>query len=173
MATKFCSAAAVMPFVSSSSSFLYHCVVPHWSLHLMEHKAKGRETDDHLLLSPLELNVTAWHTHTHSYSFCIHRNVGFHTSPPSTQILNSKLSKKLFFPVGQTLGELCDVYPIIVPDRWHQIKWKSTHTYICSRGRCFRDMRSTSGQQLDASNWKGFVSVALSSPGGNALSGLV
>lgn len=36
---------------------------------------RKRETDDHPLLSPLGLNVSAWHTVAHCYPFCIHRNV--------------------------------------------------------------------------------------------------
>lgn len=41
-----CLCAWQEPFVSFSSSFILSlCVVPLWSLHLMEHKAKGRERD--------------------------------------------------------------------------------------------------------------------------------
>lgn len=152
------------------------CVVPLWSLHLMEHKAKGRER---LTIIPSYLPWGLMFQHD-TQSLTVIRSVytemylnSASSPPPPTQILNSKVSKKVLLPVGQTLSELYSVYPIIVPDRWHQIKWKSTHTYICSRRRRWRDMRSTSGQQLDGSNWRGFVSVAHSSPRGNTLSGLV
>lgn len=74
-----------------------------------------------MLLSPLGLNLTASHTHSHRIINYVYIEMYLKSTlpPPFTplKISNSKVSKMSSLPAGQTLGEQYTVYPIIVPDR--------------------------------------------------------
>lgn len=128
---------------------------------------RQREAADHPLLSPLGLNVKSWHTQTH-------RDV----SESSSRVKNftAKFQTKLIFFFCSSRANSVS-YTLFTPLSLLTADTKSNgkvHTYIfVAGGRRWRDMRSTSGQQLGASNWRGFVSVAHSSPWGNTSSGLV
>lgn len=93
-----------------------------------------------------------------------HRDVS--ESSSCVKNLTAKFQKKLlFFYSSQGNSVSCTLFTplsLLTADTKSNGK---VHTYIfVAGGRRWRDMRSTSGQQLGASNWRGFVSVAHSSP---------